>query len=973
MQISVTVGKETVCFSNKDTMIASMRSLASFKQLFPSCTVSVHPEVLIHDFQGTLFEMALRYSLNGLLEDVLRANPAFLSQAFGEHMVPALVIATRYENSDACKILINCGANPDAQDRHGNTALHWAVYGNLDGIASLLIAHGANIDVQDKHGNTALHWAVVEKREATILLLIKNNANCDIQDKHGYTALQCAINKGCYNEFKVFLDQLYLSRVSRISAVMDRYINKMLDTLLQLKSWEDGHERILMRLLENYSVLCLSQEKNVPGILQKSSTQLKTYLLLVVLQNSSLFSDARLYEICSILLQDGADQNGVDAGGNTPLHYASAFGCHGVIELLAHYKAEYLLNQEGETPLCQAIIRGQYEGFVSTIGFFNVAAREVDGFSRTPLHHLSQVDSWSEQHTKMLHFWVQRRRDQNQAIYDGVKDGDGNTALALAYDAKKTMMIDLAEDEEIFFEDAIKWHLAACCDNARLQALLKAYLPVGSGQIDSQDSTGLTPLLAAVCADKLDNAETLICHGANKMAQDRWGRTCLILCLEYNQRINAYWQLRRLLGSYFKRMVNKVDGSGCKPLHYAAKHGRSDIMHDLIASGASPNARDSNSNTALHYAACYGHLQCVIDLCQHDKILLNTMSKGLPVGGDIVTGTPLYIALSQENCRISEVLFLRGASIVKRGKNQGCVLFNLVTNKDPSVPYDKILTSLVSLIIDVILLKRKFRKKGRHPEDKILELIYRSPGSGPVNGFIRHMRSCSSVSRFGLYESADISEHLVNFVEGDSSFGKRALSVEDGDVVHEFKCVMHGISVCVSEFSERKESREWFARLIALIWQLEMFLTKGNSYHDGLMKRFERDSENVKTKAYILTRHHTAELMATISKFNYFYLQRKLYYALRFCSSRDKYGVTRSSSAGFKKVAHASSDNNTLRALRAFFVRYPGLVRMVGFMISRYVNLTAGCSYHSLAGHLVVEGTKKSTEADAVSVSGLTH
>jgi ankyrin repeat protein len=66
----------------------------------------------------------------------------------------------------SCSLLIDRGANVNAQDEHGNTALMLAVENNLLDVVELLIEQNANIFLNNKHGLTAIDIAKIEELKA---------------------------------------------------------------------------------------------------------------------------------------------------------------------------------------------------------------------------------------------------------------------------------------------------------------------------------------------------------------------------------------------------------------------------------------------------------------------------------------------------------------------------------------------------------------------------------------------------------------------------------------------------------------------------------------------------------------------------------------------------------------------------------------------------------------------------------------
>lgn len=69
---------------------------------------------------------------------------------------------------EVCEFLIEEGAEIDATDKMGQTALMHSVICDDKQVAFLLIRHGADVDVEDKEGYTVLGRATNEFRPALI-------------------------------------------------------------------------------------------------------------------------------------------------------------------------------------------------------------------------------------------------------------------------------------------------------------------------------------------------------------------------------------------------------------------------------------------------------------------------------------------------------------------------------------------------------------------------------------------------------------------------------------------------------------------------------------------------------------------------------------------------------------------------------------------------------------------------------------
>ncbi len=104
--------------------------------------------------------------------------------------------AARFGQSPTVKLLIEKGADPNARDQTGKTALMFAA-GRADYPAvACLVEHGANLDAADPFGATALHEAARAGDMEMIRLLLKLGASGDLRDGRGRTPAACARESG---------------------------------------------------------------------------------------------------------------------------------------------------------------------------------------------------------------------------------------------------------------------------------------------------------------------------------------------------------------------------------------------------------------------------------------------------------------------------------------------------------------------------------------------------------------------------------------------------------------------------------------------------------------------------------------------------------------------------------------------------------------------------------------------------------
>lgn len=106
----------------------------------------------------------------------------------------ALSFAIKNRKDVASELLLLYGANPNAQvGRHNHSILHfmstsWSIF-SKDIFKWLLIA-GADIEIKDKNGMTPLLFAVARGNSSAVSLLLKYGADIHAEDGKGNTALK---------------------------------------------------------------------------------------------------------------------------------------------------------------------------------------------------------------------------------------------------------------------------------------------------------------------------------------------------------------------------------------------------------------------------------------------------------------------------------------------------------------------------------------------------------------------------------------------------------------------------------------------------------------------------------------------------------------------------------------------------------------------------------------------------------------
>jgi len=113
------------------------------------------------------------------------------------------------------KTFLNCGADPNKQNRKGKTPLHIAVEENFQNSIKKLLDKNSyvdnyseplNIDLANYDGYTALHIAIKKQNLDIVKLLIDGKASTKICcSKNGNNALHLAVELNCHEIVKYLL------------------------------------------------------------------------------------------------------------------------------------------------------------------------------------------------------------------------------------------------------------------------------------------------------------------------------------------------------------------------------------------------------------------------------------------------------------------------------------------------------------------------------------------------------------------------------------------------------------------------------------------------------------------------------------------------------------------------------------------------------------------------------------------------
>jgi ankyrin repeat protein len=259
----------------------------------------------------------------------------------------------------------------------GPTQLHIAAStGNTDAVLDLL-KNGVDPNVADEKGNTALHFAAKTDHIELIKLLLEYRPNPNLVNCDNKTPLDI-LKKRFKKKYDIWDDDdkfyerfeykhmisllkgyvtLYNNNLIHENPMTDATKNKILEKLdADLSSSTPLGPRAFIeappftkriRLIAKWGsvellALCLSKYKDA---ISQSNTDTRHPLLHLAAKGNNT-------QNLLLLLQNGADPNFTDKGGNTPLHYAASNGNLHAIRALIEWGADCnMLNSFDELPL----------------------------------------------------------------------------------------------------------------------------------------------------------------------------------------------------------------------------------------------------------------------------------------------------------------------------------------------------------------------------------------------------------------------------------------------------------------------------------------------------------------------------------------------------------------------------------------------------------------------------------------------
>ncbi|CAK9111616.1 unnamed protein product [Durusdinium trenchii] len=177
------------------------------KELLRSCRENqvAHLERLLHQPQDPTGRGVFLAAENGHLEVVqLLLEAGADKDAADANGTTALHMAAVFEHLEIMELLLEAGADQDAANADGTTALYIAARGGHVEAVRLLLGAGARLDATD--GETPLYIAAQKGHLEVVRLLLEAGADKDAATTNGETALYIAAQNGNLNVVRLLLE-----------------------------------------------------------------------------------------------------------------------------------------------------------------------------------------------------------------------------------------------------------------------------------------------------------------------------------------------------------------------------------------------------------------------------------------------------------------------------------------------------------------------------------------------------------------------------------------------------------------------------------------------------------------------------------------------------------------------------------------------------------------------------------------------
>jgi len=495
----------------------------------------------------------------------------------------ALIIAAAHGHADACKYLVEQGADVNAMHEQGVTALMYAAAaGKIDTMKVLIDVGGADVNKKHSNGGSALLEACAGGSKEAIELLIEKGADFKIVDNDGVSPLMSASSQAHLETVKLLLNKLKESGESEeeiaklintpsfsggTSVMFSAHAGSVEITQLLLEHGADIslHAQATPEYLENYAkaiedgtidVNAEDFEHHVDGVTALTVAAQKGHL-----------------EVCKLLLENGADIHAKDDEDRTALLMAVAGNFGELATLLISKGADpntvYVDDENASHNLLMDAIIVENEDFASLLITSGADIYHVDDTKVSTLLQASHrglegiVASLLEKHESG------GDAGSIQSKYIDYPSEEGITPLIAAASEGHTGILNL---------------------------LISA-----KADVNAKDKDGTTALMAASARGHLEAVKALIDAGASVNEQNDDGHSALMFAYNGKTQVETLWERYTQLLSENNGQEDQADDGSTGPIIQEALANHTNLVNFLIEKGADASLKDKEGHVAADF------------------------------------------------------------------------------------------------------------------------------------------------------------------------------------------------------------------------------------------------------------------------------------------------------------------------------------------------------------------------------------
>ncbi|KPP73849.1 serine/threonine-protein phosphatase 6 regulatory ankyrin repeat subunit A-like, partial [Scleropages formosus] len=498
---------------------------------------------------------------------------------------PLHIAAQVKEGKNVAEMLLKSGADVNAEQENGETAVHIAArHGNLQTLKAL-IEEGGDVTWQSKAGENPLHIAARHCRAHIVREILTYLANersyseaqrCVCQENHaGETPLHLAA------ALKKEMAHSEGERIDIITALME-YDADAAAATKEVQRWSQagetplhycarvGNSDVLQAILSNV------EDNSLSLVVNKHAKNGRSPLLLA--------AEGGHTEVVKVLLQNHARVDIFDEQGKAALHLAAEHGYEEIADILLSNKA--FVNAKTKLGMTPLHLGAQSGSTCLVMLLVNTHLASIDALTlkkQTPLH-LAALYGELDVCSALLNM----NADVNACdMVRGhlpsmlAEQNHGQSPLHLAAESNHSEVVKLFLNHRPELASLANVEGSTCAHIAASKgsvAVIRELLKFSKGGVMSAHSKakGSSPLHLAAAGGHKEVVKILLEAGASTTEEDLDGMTAIHLAAK-----NGHTHLLEVLKGRISFKISSAK-TGLTALHIAASFGQEDFAHELL-------------------------------------------------------------------------------------------------------------------------------------------------------------------------------------------------------------------------------------------------------------------------------------------------------------------------------------------------------------------------------------------------------